>query len=123
MIAALLALLVQGAQPAPSADGARLFRRCVACHALEAGRNNPAGPTLHAIVGRRVAAEPGFRYSPALQAYALRHPRWTEAELDHFLADPQTAVPGTDMGFPGIADPAQRRISIDWLGDPHRRMD
>ena len=123
MILALLALLSQPAQPAAAPDGARLFRRCIACHALESGANSPAGPTLHAIVGRPIAAEPGFRYSPALQAHARRHPRWTEAELDRFLADPWSVVPGTDMSFQGLDDPAERRALIRWLARPDDRGD
>lgn len=114
MIFALLAMLVQAPSPALS-EGERLFRRCIACHALEPGRNSPAGPTLHGVVGRRVASEPGFRFSPALRAHASRHPRWTEAELDRYLADPMTVVPGTDMSFQGLDDAAQRRTLIRWL--------
>ena len=118
MIAALWALLAQAAAPLtapPDPDGARLFRRCIACHALEPGRSSPAGPTLHDIIGRRVAAETGFRYSPALQAWAEDNPVWTPDLLDRFLADPLTVVPGTDMSFFGLDDPVQRRVLIEWL--------
>ena len=123
MILALLAFFAQSAQPAFAPDGERLFRRCIACHALEPGANSPSGPTLHAIVGRAVATDPGFRYSPALRAHARTHPRWTEAELDRFLADPLGVVPGTDMSFQGIDDPAQRRALIRWLAGPDARSD
>lgn len=114
MIGVLLALTAQAATPSIP-EGERLFRRCVACHALEPGRNTPAGPTLHNVVGRPVATEGGFRYSPALRAYARTRPRWTEAALDRFLADPLTAIPGTDMGFQGMADRRERRALIRWL--------
>jgi len=123
MIAATLVLLLQGSQPAASTKGAMLYRRCIACHALEPGGNSPAGPTLHNIVGRRVAAEPGFHYSPALQRFAERHPRWTPQALSLFLVDPLAAVPGTHMGFAGLADPAERRTLIRWLADPQRPAD
>ena len=37
----------------------RLYRQhCYACHALEPGRNTPAGPNLHGIVGRVDHADP-----------------------------------------------------------------
>ena len=97
------------------------FGECVACHALEPGRNTPAGPTLHAIVGRRVASLGGFDYSPALRRFAARNPRWTPALLDRFLADPETVVPGTEMGYIGLRDPARRRALIAWLTVPRRR--
>ena len=120
MIAALLALFSQAAQEpvAPAPDPERLFRRCIACHALEPGRNSPAGPTLHAIVGRRVAAEAGFRYSPALQAWSRLNPVWTPERLDRFLADPMTLVPGTDMTFNGLDDRDARAALIRWLARP-----
>ncbi|HEV2817425.1 MAG TPA: hypothetical protein VGW40_09435 [Allosphingosinicella sp.] len=97
------------------------YAPCAACHALEPGRNSPAGPTLHAIVGRPVAGLEGFNYSPALRRFARRHPRWTRTLLDRFLADPEALVPGTEMGFIGMSDPARRRALIDWLAVPRRR--
>ena len=105
------------AEPAAGdlALGERLYRQCYACHALEPGRNTPAGPTLHAVVGRPVAAEPGFDFSPALRRLATRHPRWTPELLDRFLADPAGFVPGTEMGYPGLDDPAERQALIAWL--------
>jgi cytochrome c len=106
------------AQP-PSAStlalGEQVYRRCYACHALEPGRNTPAGPTLHDIVGKPIAAESGYNYSPALRRFAEHNGRWFPSLLDHFLADPQAAAPGTEMGFPGIDDPAERQALIAWL--------
>ncbi len=123
--AAGVLLLLAGAgcaAPSPSefAQGERLYRQCYACHALEPGRNTPAGPTLHAVVGRSIAAEPGFDYSPALRRLAAQHERWTPDLLDRFLADPAAQAPGTEMGFTGMRDPAERRALIVWLRDQPR---
>ena len=103
------------ASPAELAAGERLLNRCLACHATEAGRNTPAGPTLHAVVNRRVAAEPGYNYSPALRRLAAQQARWTPELLDRFLADPAALAPGTEMGFMGLDDPQERRALIAWL--------
>lgn len=100
----------------PADTGARLYRQCRSCHALERGANTPAGPTLFGIVGRPIAAERGFNYSPALRRFAARERQWTRARLDRFLADPEGVVPGTEMSSPGVGDPAERRALIDWLG-------
>ena len=97
------------------AQGERLFRQCYACHAVEPGHNTPAGPTLHGIVGRPIAAESGFNYSPALRRLAQRQANWTPELLDHFLAEPGAIAPGNEMGFPGLGDPGQRRALIAWL--------
>ena len=96
--------------------GERVYRRgCFACHALEPGRNSPAGPTLHGIVGKPIAVEPDFNYSPALRRFAEHNGRWFPSLLAQFLADPEAAAPGTEMGFPGLADETERRAVIRWL--------
>ena len=106
-------LLLAAMAAAP--DGAALFRQCTACHALEAGANTAAGPTLRGIVGRPVAAERSYNYSPALRHFANANPRWTPELIDRFITEPDKIVPGTEMGFPGMRDAASRRALIDWL--------
>ena len=111
LLAALAA--AQGAPPA----GERLYlQHCQGCHALEAGRSTPAGPTLSGVVGRRIAAETRFDYSPAMRAFGARERLWTRERLDRFLTNPERAVPGTEMGAAGLAEPRARRALIDWLG-------
>ena len=96
--------------------GERLFHaQCGGCHALEPGANTAAAPTLAAIVGKPIAAEPGYNYSPALRALAGGNGVWTEALLDRFVADPAATVPGTEMGYPGLADAGARSALIGWL--------
>ncbi len=97
------------------ARGERLFAECVACHGLEQGGNTPAGPTLHGVVGRRIAAEADYNYSPALRRFGQAHARWTPELIDRFLADPEGVVPGTEMGLIGIADPGERRDLVAFL--------
>lgn len=106
-------LLLAALAAAP--DGAALFRQCTACHALEPGASTAAAPTLHRIVGRAVAAEKNYNYSPALRRFARDNPRWTPELLDRFIAEPDGIVRGTEMGFPGMPDAAKRRTLIDWL--------
>ena len=110
-----LTALAAAVQPPAQSEGARLYRQCFACHALEPGRHTPAGPSLAGIVGRPIAARTGFDYSPALRRFARRERIWTPALLDRFFADPEGLVPGTEMGLVGMRDPRQRRILIDWL--------
>lgn len=104
------------AQPAPtSAAGERAYRKCYSCHSLEPGKNDLEGPTLNRIVGRPIAAEPNFTYSPAMRGFAQSNPVWTRELLDRFAADPQALVPGTSMTFTGMADAAERQALIDYL--------
>ena len=115
------ALLLACAAKAPqtSADqlarGERAYQQCYSCHALEPGRNDLTGPTLHGIVGRAVAAEPGFDYSPALRGFAQREPHWTKELLDRYAADPEALVPGTSMTYHGLRDADEREALIAYL--------
>ena len=95
--------------------GERAYQKCYSCHALEPRKNDLTGPSLHRIVGRSVAAEPGYDYSPALTRFAKANPRWTEALLDRFVRDPESLVPETSMNFHGIDDPAERAALIAYL--------
>ena len=97
------------------AAGERAYQKCYACHSLEGPDPSTQGPSLNGIVGRAVASEAGFAYSPAMRAYATRQPRWTRESLDAFMADPQAVVPDNEMGFFGIADVEERRALIEFL--------
>ena len=99
---------------APSPAGKRAYQKCYSCHALEPGKNDLGGPTLHAVVGRKIAAEP-FDYSRAMRAFAVANPVWTRDLIDRFAADPEELVPGTTMLFHGIDDPAERAALLDYL--------
>jgi cytochrome c len=111
--AAAAACAAMPAPPSPSA-GERAYQKCYSCHALEPGRQLE-GPPLHRIIGKPVAAEPGFVYSPAMKRFAATHPRWTRELLDRFAADPEGLVPGTSMAFFGMADAAERKALLDYL--------
>lgn len=109
------ASLAMEGSAAPVVAGERAFQKCYACHALGETDEGAQGPSLKGIVGRRIAAWPGYDYSPAMRAYGDRQPRWTRAALDAFLADPQGVVPDTEMGFFGLKDPAERAALIEYL--------
>ena len=116
---AAMLLACAAKEPQPSADqlslGERAYQQCYSCHALEPGKNDLSGPTLHGIIGRAVAAEPGFNYSPALRRLAEREPRWTEQLLDRYVADPEALVPGTSMTYHGLRKSEERKALIAYL--------
>jgi cytochrome c len=111
-----LAGVVHAAESAPIAvdadRGRRAFAVCAACH-REASTEVPnPGPDLRGVLGRPAGSVPGFRYSRALRK-AKR--TWNEETLFAFLGDPQAAIPGNTMPFPGLPDEAQRRDVIAYL--------
>lgn len=93
------------------AKGANVFKKCGACHKTEAGANG-TGPSLHNVVGRDVASEPGFAYSAAMQAV---EGTWTPEHLQEFLTNPKGVVPGTTMGFAGLKKIEERADVIAYI--------
>lgn len=93
------------------AKGAKVFKKCGACHKLEDGANG-TGPHLYGVVGRAIAAADGFGYSGALSGVGGE---WTPAELNAFLEKPKDYAPGTTMGFAGLKKPADRADVIAYL--------
>jgi cytochrome c len=110
-----LALLVLAA-PARSQDGRAVFKqRCASCHSVAEGAAPMAGPNLHGVLGRRVAGDSGFDYSPALERAGERGEVWDAARLTHFLDDPDEAYPGSWMGANGLREEAERRAVVTFL--------
>ena len=111
-------LLVSG-----SADkGARVFRRCAACHGVDAGGGHKVGPNLYNIVGGAKASAEGYGYSDALTAVGGE---WDYAALDAFLESPAGSIPGNKMPFAGLRKPAERADVILHAGTgsrPHARL-
>ena len=91
--------------------GRQVYRKCQACHSLEPGKNT-LGPSLAGIIGKKSAADPNFNYSPALRSANLI---WDVATLDRYMLDPQKAVPGNRMPFPGLKTENERRDVIAYL--------
>ena len=101
---------VQAPQAGDPARGKILFQQsCALCHVTGLGPGNAVitgqGPSLAGVVGRRAAAGANFYYTKALADSGLV---WNPATLDHFLANPVAAVPGTSMpaAIPQAADRA-----------------
>lgn len=92
-------------------DGAKVFRKCSACHKLVAGENG-AGPYLYGVVGRDKAAADGFGYSDTL---ASMDGAWTPENLSGFLEKPSSYAPGTSMGFAGLRKVEDRADVIAYL--------
>jgi cytochrome c len=95
--------------------GAVLFEPCRACHTLDPKAQPMAGPNLAGLLGRRVAGDPEFDYSPVLREAGAAGQIWTEDLLDRFLADPEAMFPGLWMSMRGIANADDRRALIGFI--------
>ena len=90
-------------------NGEAIYARCLACHALAYDRT---GPKHCGLFGRRAGSVKGFEYSAAMKQSKIV---WNEKTLDHFLANPLQAVPGTAMGYAGVTDAKERADLIAYL--------
>jgi cytochrome c len=111
LIAGALALAGQSALAQDAAKGEKVYKKCKACHALEAGKKK-VGPSLAGIFGRKAGAVEGFKYSKAMAESGIV---WDEKTMDSFLANPKGTVPKSRMAFPGLKKEADRADLIAYL--------
>ena len=117
---ALLALATPTllAQPAirsaeVNSDGEALYDRvCATCHNATVEGPRKLGPTMHGVVGRKVASVEGFRYSTAKRDADLV---WTPDKLNPYLLNPREFMPGTTMAYAGLKNDTDRANVIAYL--------
>ena len=91
------------------AHGEKVFKKCSACHSIEAGGGNKIGPALYNVVGRKIAAVEDYKYSKALVEYKKN---WSFEELNGFLIKPQKWIKGTKMAYAGLRKEKDRASVI-----------
>ena len=94
------------------AHGEKVFKKCSACHSIEAGGGNKIGPALYNVVGRKIAALEDYKYSKALVEYQKN---WSFEELNGFLIKPQKWIKGTKMAYAGLRKEKDRASVILYL--------
>lgn len=94
--------------------GEEMYKSCRPCHEPARGAKRSFAPSLHGVVGRRVASYPGYEYSGGLRSVGGK---WTAKRLDAFLAQPDAFAPGTLMKPWAIANENQRRVLINYLAE------
>ncbi|TGD61508.1 hypothetical protein EYC08_18475 [Tabrizicola sp. WMC-M-20] len=101
--------------------GAEVWKSCAVCHSLAPGDQSRAGPSLHAILGQRIASQPGYDYSNALRALDIVWTPQTVSELFEF--GPEAYTPGSRMPEQRIAMPEDRQALVDFLERAATRLD
>jgi cytochrome c len=97
-------------------DGETLFlNQCGTCHTVAHGAAARQGPNLAGVVGRKAGTLPGFAYSAG---FAKAEWAWDATMLDRWLTNPQAMIPEAVMLY-RQADPATRKLIVDWLKDQH----
>jgi len=103
------------ADPALIEAGAKVFKKCAACHKVGDGAKNSTGPMLNGIVGRAVGTVDGFKYSNDMAAAGADGMIWDDANLHAFLEKPKSLIAKTKMSFAGLKKPEDRDAVIAYL--------
>lgn len=113
LLSAVLAVTVSmsSATAADAAKGAKVFRKCKACHSMEAGKRM-IGPSLNGVFGRKAGGTEGFRYSKNMAALDVV---WDDTSMAEFLKAPRKYVKGTKMAFAGLRKPADIENLLAYL--------
>lgn len=92
--------------------GAKVFKKCAACHSINKDGKNKIGPKLYNVVGKATGATSDYKYSKALISY---NKTWTFEELNGFLIKPAKWIKGNKMGFAGLKNDKDRASVILYL--------
>lgn len=118
LILASIALLAATAAAHADGDaekGEKVFKKCLACHAVGPNAKPKVGPPLNGIVGAKWAHFDGYAYSNDLKEGAAAGKVWDKATLDSYLTNPKVLAPKGKMSFAGLKKEDEREDVIAYL--------
>ena len=96
------------------AEGAKIFKKCAACHSIAEGGGNKIGPALWGVLGRPAGTIPDYKYSKAMAAHGKN---WSFEEMNGFLIKPKDWIKGTKMSFAGLKKAKERAAVILYMNE------
>ena len=93
-------------------EGAKVFKKCAACHSIAEDGANKIGPALWGVLGRPTGSVAGYKYSKAMAAYGKN---WSFEEMNGFLTKPKDWIKGTKMSFVGLKSEKDRAAVILYM--------
>ena len=97
-----------------ASDGAKVFKKCAACHSIAQGGGNKIGPALWGVLGRQAGSISDYKYSKGMTAYGKT---WSFEEMNGFLIKPKDWVKGTKMSFAGLKNVKDRAAIILYMNE------
>ena len=99
---------------ASAAEGAKVFKKCAACHSIAEDGGNKIGPALWGVLGRPAGSIPDYKYSKAMAAHGKN---WSFEEMNGFLIKPKDWIKGTKMSFVGLKKAKERAAVILYMNE------
>ena len=97
-----------------AAEGAKVFKKCLACHSIAEGGANKIGPALWGVMGRPAGSVSDYKYSKAMAAHGKN---WSFEEMNGFLIKPKDWIKGTKMSFAGLKKAEDRAAVILYMNE------
>ena len=95
-------------------EGAKVFKKCAACHSIAQGGDNKIGPALRGVLGRQAGSISDYKYSKAMTAHGKA---WSFEEMNGFLTKPKNWIKGTKMSFLGLKNAKDRAAVILYMNE------
>ena len=95
-------------------EGAKIFKKCAACHSISQGGGNKIGPALWGVLGRQAGSDSDYKYSKAMAAHGKV---WSFEEMNGFLLKPKDWIKGTKMSFAGLKNEKDRAAVILYMNE------
>ena len=95
-------------------DGAKVFKKCTACHSIAQEGGNKIGPALWGVLGRKAGSISDYKYSKAMASHGKT---WSFDEMNSFLIKPKDWIKGTKMSFAGLKNAKDRAAVILYMNE------
>ncbi len=69
--------------------GAKVFKKCKACHSVGEGAKHKIGPSLNNVIGRTAGTAAEFKYGPSMIAAGEMGLVWDEETIAAFVENPK----------------------------------
>lgn len=117
LVAAIVAAGAGQALAADAANGEKVFKKCLSCHAVGPEAKIKVGPVLNGIFGKPLGSQADYaaKYSKGIVTLGAGGAVWNAETLAKYLENPKDMVEGSKMAFAGLKKPEERDDVIAYL--------